>query len=122
VSVLIDTGILVDYLRDRPPAVDFVESLAERPFTSAMTVAELFQGVKEEERDRLGVVVRGLGILEATAGLAERAGLIARRYRPSHGTGLVDAVIAVTALAGGHTLATLNRRHFPMIEDLEVPY
>lgn len=45
-----------------------------------------------------------------------------RQYGPSHGTGLADALIASTVAAVGATLATLNRRHFPMLNDVLVPY
>jgi hypothetical protein len=53
---------------------------------------------------------------------AQRAGLWRRQYGPSHGTGLADALIAASAEAAGATLVTLNRRHFPMLEEVLVPY
>ena len=53
---------------------------------------------------------------------AQRAGLWRRQYGPSHGTGLADALIAASVAAAGATLVTLNRRHFPMLADVLVPY
>ena len=45
-----------------------------------------------------------------------------RQYGRSHGTGLADALIAASVAAAGGTLATLNRRHFPMLAEVLVPY
>lgn len=54
--------------------------------------------------------------------VAVQAGLWRRQYGPSHGTGLADALIAASVAAAGGTLATLNRRYFPMLADVLVPY
>jgi len=46
-----------------------------------------------------------------------------RSYRRSHqGIGLGDYLIAATAEAEGLELATLDVRHFPMIEDLKASF
>jgi hypothetical protein len=46
-QVLVDTDVLVDYLRDYPLAVDYLEGLIVIPYVSILTVAELFAGVRE---------------------------------------------------------------------------
>jgi len=53
---------------------------------------------------------------------AMQAGLLRRQFGHSHGTGLADALIAASVQAAGATLATLNRRHFPMLANVLVPY
>ena len=45
--LLIDTNVLIDYLRDQADAVSYLESLAEQIFISAVTIAELYAGVRE---------------------------------------------------------------------------
>ena len=45
-----------------------------------------------------------------------------RQYRPSHGVGFADALLAATAPAHNATLVTLNAKHFPMLPDALVPY
>ena len=57
-----------------------------------------------------------------TPAVAEVAGRWRREFGRSHGTGLMDALIAACAAQAGATLATLNARHFPMLEDVLVPY
>ena len=51
-----------------------------------------------------------------------QAGLWRRHYSRSHGTDLADALIAASVEEAGATLATLNRRHFPMLAHVLVPY
>ena len=45
--LLIDTDVLIDYLRDHAEAVSYLESLTEPLLISVITVAELYAGVRE---------------------------------------------------------------------------
>ncbi|MBV9010861.1 MAG: PIN domain-containing protein [Pseudonocardiales bacterium] len=68
-------------------------------------------------------LLNSLRPLPVTDMIAHRAGELRRRYRRSHATiGLVDYLIAATALVCGLELATLNLTHFPMFADLEPPF
>jgi predicted nucleic acid-binding protein len=121
--LMVDTDVLIDYLRDQPEAVVFLENTEQPLATSVITVAELYAGVRDgEERQRLDAFVEAFAVLILDREPAQRAGLWRRQYGPSHGTGLADALIAATAEAAGATLVTLNRRHFPMLASVLVPY
>ncbi len=48
--MMLDTNIVIDYSRDNPNAVNFVESLSTLPSVSVITVAEIIQGVREQKR------------------------------------------------------------------------
>jgi hypothetical protein len=120
--LLLDTDVLVDYLRDREEAVAYLESHAESLFISAVTVAELYGGVREgAERRRLVEFLAVMEIIPVDAAIAQKGGLYRRDYGPSHNVGLADALIAATAEIHQARLVTLNARHFPMLE-VEVPY
>lgn len=120
---LFDTDILIDYLRDLPEAVAFVETHISEGYLSVMNVAELYQGVREgAERTNLAATVSAFTVLPITADIAEQGGLFSRDYRASHGCGLADCLIAATADSHGLILSTLNDKHFPMIQAVEVPY
>lgn len=55
--------------------------------------------------------------------VAEEAGMLGRRWLPSHHTvDGADLAIAATAILLGARLLTLNVRHFPMFPDLRPPY
>ena len=120
-SLLIDTDVLIDCLRGRTEAVAFVEQLSPQPFVSAISVAELFAGVRDDERADLDAFIAAFRVVPVTDDLA-RAGGLHRRDAGPYGTGLVDGIIAATAAALGVRLATLNARHFPMLRDVVVPY
>ena len=52
--LLLDTDVLIDYLRSRVEAVEYLENLPESPIISAITVGELYAGVREgKEREIL---------------------------------------------------------------------
>lgn len=122
-GLLIDTNIIIDLLRQRDGAVDFIAGLTDRPFLSTLTIAELFAGAHRRDESRLiRTFASGVNPIPVDLEIAEEAGHILRRYRPGHGLDIVDATIAATAMCRGLRLATLNRRHFPMLQDLLVPY
>lgn len=121
--LVVDTDVLIDDLRDQADAVAFLEVCAQPLALSVVTVAELYVGVRDgEERRRLDAFVAAFDALPLEREAAVQAGLWRRQYGPSHGTGLADALIAASVAAAGSTLATLNRRHFPMLPDVLVPY
>jgi predicted nucleic acid-binding protein len=121
--MLVDTDILIDYLRGHPGAGSFLESRFDEVSISAVSVAELYQGVREgRERTLLARMVSALIVLPLTTEIAERAGLFRRDYRAATGCGLADCLIAATATRHGLELATLNGKHFTMLERVVTPY
>lgn len=121
--LLIDTDVAIDYLRGQADAVTYIESLSSSNLLSAITVAELFAGVRDgAERTALESFIRAFQVVPVDAAIAERGGLFRRDFGKSHGVGLADALIAASAEAHGATLVTLNAKHFPMVGTPLVPY
>ena len=122
-KLLMDTDVLVDYLRGHPAAVEYMESRQEELTTSAIVVAELYAVVREgKERAALHSLISTFEVEPIDMELAERGGLLRRDFGPKHGTGLADALIAATAQQSGADLVTLNAKHFPMLQNVTVPY
>ena len=120
---LVDTNILIDYLRGRPVARDYVDGAPVTLFLSAITIAELYAGVREgAEREHLDAFVSAFEIIPLDTDIAVLGGLYRRQYGRSYGTGLTDALIAATAALRGFPLVTLNHKHFPMLTNVVVPY
>ena len=120
---LVDTDVLIDYLRGVPQAVNFLEGAVEILMVSAVSVGELFAGVRDgKEREALSAFVGAFRVLPLAARSAERGGLYRRDFGKSHNIGLPDALIAASAVRHGARLVTLNRKHFPMLSDVHVPY
>lgn len=123
--MLLDTDVLIDFLRGRPEARDYIARLLRDVAVSAVTVAELHVGVREgAERQALDAMLATFRILPLDAEAARRGGLLRRDYGRSHGVGLNDALIAATCLLHALPLVTLNGRHYPMLsgEQLVQPY
>jgi predicted nucleic acid-binding protein len=90
---------------------------------SALTMAELHAGVRDgEERDQLAELLSIFNQIPVDPETAAEGGLLRRDFGRSHGTGLIDAILAATALKYGLRLVTLNDKHYPMLPDVVVPY
>lgn len=123
--MLLDTDVLIDFLRGRVEARDFIAALPQNIAVSAVTVAELHVGVREgPERKALDDLLATFHVLPLDAEIARQGGLLRRDYGKSHGVGLNDALIAATSLFHSRPLATLNQKHYPMLpaEYLIEPY
>ncbi len=120
---LLDSDILVEYLRNRPQAIDYVDTLEGNLLISVITVAELITGARNQvERQSIELFLAALEVIPIDYAIAKQGGLFRQQYKQSHGTGLDDALIAATAELTGATLISFNRRHFPMIANFQVPY
>jgi predicted nucleic acid-binding protein len=120
---LLDTCVIVDYLRDRPEAVDFIRHAGPRPSVSAVTVAEVLAGARSAtEQRRIEGLLGQLVVHSVDLEVARLGGAYRRSYGQSHGVLIPDALIAATAQVHGARLVTRNARHFPMLDDLLVPY
>ncbi|MEQ1557592.1 MAG: type II toxin-antitoxin system VapC family toxin [Methyloglobulus sp.] len=122
-GLLIDTDVLIDFLRGLAPAKEFIACLPEQAYISAITIAELHVGVRNgKERAALTEFLDTLEAIALDAELAAEGGLLRRDYGKSHGVGLNDALIAATAIKKRLQLVTLNEKHYPMVKNLLMPY
>ena len=122
-SILLDTDVLVDFLRGHKKAVAFVYVNSTRIILSSIVVAELYAGVKgDAEQTALDAFISLFRVVPVNAEIAMAGGLYKRDYGKSHGVGLADAILAATAEAEKAELKTLNRKHYPMLKGLRPPY
>jgi len=122
-KALIDTNILIDQLRGHPAAQIFGKSLPEQAFISAITVTELYAGVRSpQQRDKVTKLAQSYDIVAFDGKAAEIAGEYMERFQKSHGLNISDAAIAATAKIHELELCTLNLKHFPMFPKLKRPY
>ncbi len=121
---IVDSSVLIDASRDRQPAIRFLSEAAEAgPLWSSVLVrSELWVGARPDEDDRVTDLFDHLRWQDVTGPIADLAGRLGSRYRRTHHIGLVDLVIAATAIELGGTVATLNVCDFPMFPGLQPPY
>lgn len=121
--VLVDTDVMVDFLRGRPKAVALVRDLSGRIVLPSIVAAELHAGVKgDDELNRLDSLMSLFRIIPLSVEIARAGGLYKKQYAKSYDVGLADAIIAATAVVENAELKTLNVKHYPMIEDLRPAY
>jgi predicted nucleic acid-binding protein len=119
-AILLDTTILIDYLRGRPATVARVDALraaGDIPYASGIGVEETVRGLRPQEQ----AAARRLfdGLRTARLGKAEgwQAGEWRRAYaRRGRTLSQADCLVAAAALAAGGRLATGNPKDFPMPE------
>jgi len=121
--ILVDTDVIVDFLRGYKKAVAFVNECSFQIILSSVVVAELYAGVKgDAEHTILENFVSLFRVVPLTAEIAKAGGLYKRDFGKSHGVGLADAILAATADAEKAELKTLNVKHYPMIKGLKPAY
>jgi predicted nucleic acid-binding protein len=125
VTVLVDTSVLIDYLRGHAGAGDLLEQeRAAAPLhASEITRLEILAGMRTAEEDGTRSLLSTLIWHPVDAAVAEEAGALGRRWLPSHHTiDSADLAIAAIAIRLDSRLLTRNVRHFPMFTDLHAPY
>ncbi len=122
-GLLFDTNVLIDYLRNISPAVKYLETLSDNVVISSLSVGELHAGARnDKEIEMLKGFVASFEVVSADASICRMGGNFRARYGPSHGIDLIDGIIAATAVSLNVALVTLNRKHFPMLNNVIVPY
>jgi len=117
-SVLVDSGILIEVSRGRD--ADLVSRWIELSRSdvvilySPVSTAELWAGARPAEHDALHNLFRLLKCVPIDAATGRQAGDYLRRYRKSHAVELGDALTAACAVWNSAALWTRNRRHYPM--------
>lgn len=116
-NVLLDTDILIDILKGRAAVRTFLFDLTDHavPCCSVISVAELYAGMRTEEKRVTDILLDALVIVPVGQEIAEVAGRFAQREKSRH-LELADCLIAATAFVEGATLATGNTKDYPMPE------
>lgn len=124
-AVLIDSDVLIDHLRGKPEARDFLrESLdTELNLCSVITQAEILAGMRPGEETSVRALLSLFEFQTVTEDIAEEAGRYRRQFGKTHSVELPDALIAATALLRGAVLFTTNVKHYPMTDiKVQRPY
>jgi predicted nucleic acid-binding protein len=117
VALLLDTTVLIDYLRGAPAADRIDEMLARGDLacTTAINVEEIVRGLRPRERAQAARLVEGLVVIPLEAKEGWKAGSWRGQFAIQGPTlSQADCLIAAAALSAGATLATGNPRDFPM--------
>ncbi len=119
---LLDTDILIWYLRGKGDIVGLVQRLAENSqlHISAISRTEVLIGMLPKEEKQTKEFLSSLVTCPVDKEVADLAGEYIRLFRKEGVTvEIPDALIAATAVINDLILVTLNIKHYPM-EDVKV--
>lgn len=118
-SNLCDTSVFVAYLRGNAQISEYINE--EQPLCSAVTAAELLQGVENKHDQRtVKKLLSRVIVLPLTSAISDNMLTLIGEFHLSHGLAIPDALIAATAMEHGLTLITHNTKHFSFIPKLAV--
>ena len=116
-SHLIDSDILISYLKGKERAVSLMGELCRDgiPSVSSLSYFEIWASVLPHEKRSVSRLFSSLEILSVDSAVAEQAGAYFNHYRSTGITlGRIDALIAATAKCHDLILVTMNIKDFPM--------
>lgn len=119
--MIIDTDVLIWYLRGSEKAKKVVES--NIPFSiSAVTYMELIQGMKNKEECKIfqkQIKNWNIDIMQIDKEISSRAVFYMQEYSLSHSVMLADALIAATVVQTSETLLAANDKHYNYIPNID---
>lgn len=121
-TVVVDTAVIIDYLRTNSETCLFLQLVKQeyQLAASIITPAELFSGKTAQssgkQRQLIEQVIGGLQLISPTLNTARLAGELRFTYQLS----LADAFIAALALEISAPLATLDQKAFGKIKNLHL--
>jgi hypothetical protein len=123
--ILLDTDVLIDVQRGHPPALTWFSGLAAPPSVPGLVVMELIQDARNNQEVRRALrLVSPLSVVWPAEAHCARALSDFSALHLSHSLGLLDSLIAATAIGHGATLCTFNVKHYRAINGLRMlqPY
>jgi predicted nucleic acid-binding protein len=118
--MLIDTDILVWYMRGNEKAKRVMENLKKFSI-SVVTYIELLQGLRNKEE--LNVLRNSLKqwnaeIIYINEEISIKTMFLVEQYYLSHSIQLADALVGSTAVIHGLPLLTANTKHYKIIKNI----
>jgi predicted nucleic acid-binding protein len=123
-SIVLDTDILIDFLRNKREAVLLVESLRnENLATTGINAFELFWGAyrAKSQLESVEKLLNSIIMLNTTKESMREAGRItASLDSQGNQINVGDLLIAAICKVNNYTIATNNKKHFERIEGLKL--
>lgn len=123
--MLLDTDVMVDFLRGYAPAVTWLTSYSMPVGISGIVGMELLQGCRDlAEQRQVEREIARFAIYWPTLSDCQQAYRDFAAFHLSDGLGLLDSLIGHTAVGLNEELATFNVKHYGAISGLHTvqPY
>ena len=120
--MIIDTDVLIWYLRGNGKAYDLIDNLNNFSLSS-VTYMELVQGMRNKEELtalRKALYLWNAKILYISEEISAKAMFFVEQHFLSHSIELADALIGATAITYGSPLLTGNDKHYKVIKGIQL--
>ncbi len=114
----VDSDVLIWHLRGNRKALRFLKGLRDSEenelWMGAMQRAEIMFFLRPEEEAETRLLLSQFKTASVDQGIVDAAAALYRRWQPSHGLGINDAILAATVMQTGGRIFCLNMKHYPM--------
>ena len=122
--IIFDTDILIWILRGREDIIQKVEHLIRETngyvYITPIQIAEIYAGARKREIKQIEKLLSCFKKIEINEEIGNLAGNFMNKYRKSHGVELADSLIAACCKFYNFKLWTLNKKHYPMMDNDEL--
>ena len=116
----IDADILIWHLRGKEQARDFLIRIRDQDayelYIGALQRAEVVFFMRPDEEEATELFLSQFKTEPVDRKIVDAAGALYRKWQPSHGIDVNDAILAATSIQTGGRIFTLNIKHYPMPE------
>lgn len=116
----IDADVLIWHLRGEKKARNFLINLRDQDgydlYTGAMQRAEVVFFMRPDEQEATELFLSQFKTESVDQKVVDAAAALYRRWNPSHGIDVNDAILAAIVIQTGGRIYTLNVKHYPMSE------
>lgn len=113
----IDSDVLIWHLRGEPKASKLIRKLRDveknELWIGAMQRAEIVFFMRPEEASATELFLSQFKTAPIDQIIIDQAGELYRKWHPSHGVDINDAILASTVLSTGGKIYCLNVKHYP---------
>ena len=116
----IDSDILIWHLRGEKKALQFLQGLQKNSeyemWIGAIHRAEIVFFMKPAEEEKTLLLLSQFKTAPIDQICIDLAGFLYRKWNPSHGLDINDAILAALVMETGGKIFCLNKKHYPMPE------
>ena len=116
----IDADVLIWHLRGQEQARDFLIRIRDQDayqlYIGALQRAEVVFFMRPDEEEATELFLSQFKTEPVDREIVDAAGALYRKWQPSHGIDVNDAILAATSIQTGGRIFTLNIKHYPMPE------
>jgi predicted nucleic acid-binding protein len=116
----VDSDVLIWHLRGQRKAAVFLRALEAEAglelWIGAIQRAEIVFFMRPAEEASTRLFLSRFKTEAVTQSIVDHGAELYRRWHPSHGADINDAILAATVATTGGKIYTLNARHYPMAD------